>query len=50
MPSSMVHPSATALDVVNHSADHAGEITAVDDLQNNTTHDPQCFTYDSSRA
>ncbi|MEZ0070054.1 YD repeat-containing protein, partial [Streptacidiphilus sp. MAP12-20] len=34
-----------ALDVVNYRYNQAGEITAVDDLQNNTTHDTQCFTY-----
>ncbi|MEU8543768.1 ricin-type beta-trefoil lectin domain protein [Streptomyces sp. NPDC048717] len=45
--SSMVQTSATALDVVNYRYNQAGEITAIDDLQNNTTHDTQCFTYDS---
>ncbi|SNX62823.1 RHS repeat-associated protein [Streptomyces sp. TLI_55] len=45
--SSMVQTSATALDVVNYRYNQAGEVTAADDLQNNTTHDTQCFTYDS---
>ncbi|MFJ3302165.1 ricin-type beta-trefoil lectin domain protein [Streptomyces sp. NPDC086549] len=45
--SSMVQTSATALDVVNYRYNQAGELTATDDLQNNTTHDIQCFTYDS---
>ncbi|MEV0975430.1 ricin-type beta-trefoil lectin domain protein [Streptomyces sp. NPDC049915] len=45
--SSMVQTSATALDVVNYRYNQVGEITATDDLQNNTTHDTQCFTYDS---
>ncbi|MGW0943545.1 ricin-type beta-trefoil lectin domain protein [Streptomyces sp. NPDC002623] len=45
--SSMLQTSTTALDVVNLRYDPAGELTAVDDLQNNTTHDTQCFTYDS---
>ncbi|WP_030200419.1 ricin-type beta-trefoil lectin domain protein [Streptomyces sp. NRRL S-87] len=45
--SSMVQTSATALDVVNYRYNQAGEITAIDDLQNNTTHDTQCFSYDS---
>ncbi|MET7620667.1 ricin-type beta-trefoil lectin domain protein [Streptomyces sp. NPDC005408] len=45
--SSMVQTSATALDVVNYRYNQAGEVTAIDDLQNNTTHDTQCFTYDS---
>ncbi|MCF3135571.1 ricin-type beta-trefoil lectin domain protein [Streptomyces olivochromogenes] len=45
--SSMVQTSATALDVVNLRYNQAGELTAIDDLQNNTTHDTQCFTYDS---
>ncbi|MGW9028394.1 ricin-type beta-trefoil lectin domain protein [Streptomyces sp. NPDC055722] len=45
--SSMVQTSATALDVTNLRYNAAGELTAVDDLQNNTAHDTQCFTYDS---
>ncbi|MGW2517195.1 ricin-type beta-trefoil lectin domain protein [Streptomyces sp. NPDC001617] len=45
--SSMVQTSTTALDVVNYRYNQAGEVTAADDLQNNTTHDTQCFTYDS---
>ncbi|MFD9002113.1 ricin-type beta-trefoil lectin domain protein [Streptomyces sp. NPDC059582] len=45
--SSMLQTSTTALDVVNLRYDQAGELTAIDDLQNNTTHDIQCFTYDS---
>ncbi|WP_425245085.1 ricin-type beta-trefoil lectin domain protein [Streptomyces sp. NEAU-NA10] len=45
--SSMVQTSTTALDVVNPRYDQAGQLTATDDLQNNTTHDTQCFTYDS---
>ncbi|MGW7099672.1 ricin-type beta-trefoil lectin domain protein [Streptomyces sp. NPDC054838] len=45
--SSMVQTSATALDVVDYRYNQVGEITAIDDLQNNTTHDTQCFTYDS---
>ncbi|MBT2442729.1 ricin-type beta-trefoil lectin domain protein, partial [Streptomyces sp. ISL-36] len=45
--SSMVQTSATALDVVSYRYNQVGEITAIDDLQNNTTHDTQCFTYDS---
>ncbi|MFF4724702.1 polymorphic toxin-type HINT domain-containing protein [Streptomyces mirabilis] len=45
--SSMVQTSSTALDVVNYRYDQAGQLTAADDLQNNTTHDTQCFTYDS---
>ncbi|MEH0579166.1 ricin-type beta-trefoil lectin domain protein [Streptomyces sp. B21-108] len=45
--SSMVQTSATALDVVNLRYNQAGELTAADDLQNNTAHDTQCFTYDS---
>ncbi|MFD9339091.1 ricin-type beta-trefoil lectin domain protein [Streptomyces sp. NPDC060028] len=45
--SSMVQTSATALDVVNYRYNQIGELTAVDDLQNNTAHDTQCFTYDS---
>lgn len=46
----MVQTSATALDVVDYRANQAGEITAIDDLQNNSTHHPQCFAYDSSSA
>ncbi|MCX4589119.1 ricin-type beta-trefoil lectin domain protein [Streptomyces sp. NBC_01549] len=45
--SSMVQTSATALDVTNLRYNAAGELTGVDDLQNNTAHDTQCFTYDS---
>ncbi|POX44899.1 hypothetical protein C3488_31370, partial [Streptomyces sp. Ru72] len=45
--SNMLQTSATALDVTNYRYNQAGEITAIDDLQNNTTHDTQCFTYDS---
>ncbi|WP_370087694.1 ricin-type beta-trefoil lectin domain protein [Streptacidiphilus sp. MAP12-16] len=45
--SSMLQPSTTALDVTNYRYNQVGEITAIDDLQNNTTHDTQCFTYDS---
>ncbi|MGW1910837.1 ricin-type beta-trefoil lectin domain protein [Streptomyces sp. NPDC002076] len=45
--SSMVQTSATALDVANYRYNQAGEITAIDDLQDNTTHDTQCFAYDS---
>ncbi|MGW1559316.1 polymorphic toxin-type HINT domain-containing protein [Streptomyces sp. NPDC002144] len=45
--SSMLQTSTTALDVVNLRYNQAGELTAIDDLQNNTTHDTQCFTYDS---
>lgn len=45
--STMAQTSATALDVVTYRYNQAGEITAIDDLQNNTTHDTQCFTYDS---
>ncbi|MFJ9350933.1 ricin-type beta-trefoil lectin domain protein [Streptomyces sp. NPDC101237] len=45
--SSMLQTSATALDVVNLRYNQAGELTAVDDLQDNTKHDTQCFTYDS---
>ncbi|TDU04192.1 RHS repeat-associated protein [Streptomyces sp. 846.5] len=44
---SMLQPSTTALDVTTYRYNQVGEITAVDDLQNNTTHDTQCFTYDS---
>ncbi|MEU5597419.1 ricin-type beta-trefoil lectin domain protein [Streptomyces sp. NPDC020298] len=45
--SSMVQTSTTALDVVNYRYNQAGELTATDDLQNNTTHDTQCFSYDA---
>ena len=45
--SSMLQTSTTALDVANYRYNQAGEITAIDDLQNNTTHDTQCYTYDS---
>ncbi|MEW1648446.1 ricin-type beta-trefoil lectin domain protein [Streptomyces sp. NPDC091219] len=45
--SSMVQTSTTALDVVNYRYNQAGELTATDDLQDNTTHDTQCFAYDS---
>ncbi|WP_327404297.1 polymorphic toxin-type HINT domain-containing protein [Streptomyces sp. NBC_01288] len=45
--SSMLQTSTTALDVVNLRYNQAGEVTSIDDLQNNTTHDTQCFTYDS---
>ncbi|WP_416971793.1 ricin-type beta-trefoil lectin domain protein [Streptomyces sp. 4F14] len=45
--SSMTQTSATALDVVNYRYNQAGGLTATDDLQNNTAHDTQCFTYDS---
>ncbi|MFM9662692.1 hypothetical protein ACKI2B_44675, partial [Streptomyces scabiei] len=45
--SSMLQTSITALDVANYRYNQAGELTAIDDLQNNTTHDTQCFAYDS---
>ncbi|WUD76777.1 polymorphic toxin-type HINT domain-containing protein [Streptomyces sp. NBC_00510] len=45
--SSMLQTSTTALDVVNLRYNQAGELTAIDDLQNDTSHDTQCFTYDS---
>jgi len=45
--SSMLQTSTTALDVVNYRYNQVGEITAIDDLQDNATHDTQCFTYDS---
>ncbi|WP_427166645.1 ricin-type beta-trefoil lectin domain protein [Streptomyces sp. C1-1] len=45
--SSMVQTSTTALDVVNYRYNQSGELTATDDLQDNTTHDTQCFAYDS---
>ncbi len=44
---SQLQTSTTPLDVDNYRYNQAGEITAIDDLQNNTTHDTQCFTYDS---
>ncbi len=43
----MLQTSATALDVVNYRYDQSGQLTAADDLQDNTTHDTQCFSYDS---
>ncbi|SDN20597.1 intein N-terminal splicing region/RHS repeat-associated core domain-containing protein [Actinacidiphila guanduensis] len=42
----LAQPS-TALDVDTYRYNQAGEITASDDLQNNTTHDTQCFSYDT---
>ncbi|MFF3609283.1 ricin-type beta-trefoil lectin domain protein [Streptomyces sp. NPDC002463] len=45
--SSMLQTQTTALDVVNYRYNQAAEITAIDDLRDNTTHDTQCFTYDS---
>lgn len=45
--SSMLQTSTTALDVTNLRYNQVGELTAIDDLQDNTTHDTQCFTYDS---
>ncbi|MET8411772.1 ricin-type beta-trefoil lectin domain protein [Streptomyces sp. NPDC005195] len=45
--SSMLQTSTTALDVTNLRYNQAGELTAADDLQDNTSHDTQCFTYDS---
>lgn len=45
--SSMVQTSTTALDVVNYRYNQAGELTATDDLQDNTAHDTQCFSYES---
>ena len=45
--SSMLQSSSTSLDVTNYRYNQVGEITAIDDLQNNTTHDTQCFSYDS---
>ncbi|MFE0547079.1 ricin-type beta-trefoil lectin domain protein [Streptomyces sp. NPDC058891] len=45
--SSMLQTSTTALDVVNLRYNQAGELTAIDDLQDNKAHDTQCFTYDS---
>ncbi|SEM13217.1 polymorphic toxin-type HINT domain-containing protein [Streptacidiphilus jiangxiensis] len=34
-------------DQVSYRYNQAGDITAVDDLQGNTTHDTQCFSYDA---
>ncbi|MCX4912058.1 ricin-type beta-trefoil lectin domain protein [Streptomyces sp. NBC_00687] len=45
--SSLLQTTTTPLDVANYRYNQAGEITAIDDLQNNTTHDTQCFTNDS---
>jgi RHS repeat-associated protein len=45
--SDMIQGVTAAPDVVNYRYNEAGELTAVDDLQNNTTHDTQCFTYNS---
>ncbi|MFF4630145.1 ricin-type beta-trefoil lectin domain protein [Streptomyces griseorubiginosus] len=45
--SSMLQTSTDALDVTNLRYNQAGELTAIDDLQDNNTHDTQCFTYDS---
>lgn len=45
--SSLLQTSVTAPDVTDYRYDRSGQITAIDDLQNNTTHDTQCFTYDS---
>jgi RHS repeat-associated protein len=45
--SSLLQTTGTAADVVNYRYDQAGQITAIDDLQNNATHDTQCFAYDS---
>ncbi|MFI8073964.1 ricin-type beta-trefoil lectin domain protein [Streptomyces sp. NPDC086033] len=45
--SSMLQTATSALDVTNLRYNQAGELTAIDDLQDNTTHDTQCFTYDS---
>ncbi|MFI5873901.1 ricin-type beta-trefoil lectin domain protein [Streptomyces sp. NPDC051445] len=45
--STLTQTSATPLDVVDYRYNQVGEITAIDDLQNNSTHDTQCFTYDS---
>jgi len=45
--SSLLQTSTTTLDVTKYRYNQAGEITAIDDLQDNTTHDTQCFTYDS---
>ncbi|MFD8722591.1 ricin-type beta-trefoil lectin domain protein [Streptomyces sp. NPDC059629] len=44
---SLLQTSSTPLDLTNYRYNQAGEITAIDDQQNNTTHDTQCFTYDS---
>ncbi|MGQ4399430.1 ricin-type beta-trefoil lectin domain protein [Streptomyces hayashii] len=45
--SSMTQTSSTVLDAVDYRYNQVGEVTAIDDLQNNSTHDTQCFTYDS---
>ncbi|MFE2376130.1 polymorphic toxin-type HINT domain-containing protein [Streptomyces sp. NPDC059398] len=45
--SSMMQTQSNAVDVVNYRYNRAGDITAIDDLQDNTTHDTQCFAYDS---
>jgi RHS repeat-associated protein len=45
--SSMLQTQTSALDVVDYRYNQAGEITAIDDLRDNTTHDTQCFSYDS---
>lgn len=45
--SSMLQTQSAALDVLNYRYNQAGEVTAIDDLRDNTTHDTQCFTYDS---
>jgi len=45
--SSMLQASSTALDVVHYRYNEAGELSATGDQQNNTTHDTQCFAYDS---
>jgi RHS repeat-associated protein len=45
--SSMLQTSTTAPDVISYRYDQSGQLTAADDLQNNTTHDTQCFSYDS---
>ncbi|MFC1429406.1 polymorphic toxin-type HINT domain-containing protein [Streptacidiphilus sp. N1-3] len=37
----------TPADTVHYRYNQAGEITAIDDIQNSTTHDTQCFSYDS---
>ncbi|MEU6280834.1 ricin-type beta-trefoil lectin domain protein [Streptomyces sp. NPDC047028] len=45
--SSMLQTQTAALDVVDYRYNQAGAITAIDDLRDNTTHDTQCFAYDS---
>ncbi|WP_152648592.1 ricin-type beta-trefoil lectin domain protein [Streptacidiphilus anmyonensis] len=45
--SDMAQGVSAAPDVVDYRYDQAGDVTAIDDLQNNTTHDTQCFAYDS---